>query len=324
MENLFAAWAEFRRGKEKKPDVQEFGLRLYANIRALHEDLVAMRYAHGPYQAFGISDPKPRRIHKASVRDRLLHHAIFRILYPAFDRTFIADSFSCRVGKGTHAARARFRKFCGEVSRNGTRTAWVLKCDVRKFFASIDQKILMAMLARRLSDARVVWLLGRVVESFDSGTSGRGLPLGNLTSQLLVNIYMDEFDKFAKHQLQAARYVRYADDFVFVSEQRGWLLKILPKIRAFLHDRLALELHPDKISLKTVASGVDFLGWVHFADHRVLRTATARRMLARVAASEGADATVRSYLGMLSHGNARKLADQVAALARSLNPDFEI
>src|SRR5579863_5272254 len=142
-ENLLEAWREFLPGKRKKRDVQEFGMRLIDNILSLQAELVTGTYRHGGYEAFNISDPKPRNIHKASVRDRLLHHAIYRQLYPFFDRTFIADSFSCRIGKGTHAAINRFREFHRIVSKNGTRQCWVLKCDIRKFFASIDHGILM-------------------------------------------------------------------------------------------------------------------------------------------------------------------------------------
>lgn len=128
VENLLEAWKEFVRGKRKRQDVQEFQYRLMDNILALHRDLKEKTYTHGPYHAFNISDPKPRNIHKATVRDRLLHHALYHKLYLFFDRTFIADSYSCRKGKGTHAAMDRFRAFAYKASRNHTRTCWVLKC----------------------------------------------------------------------------------------------------------------------------------------------------------------------------------------------------
>ena len=161
VENLLAAWREFVRGKRKKRDVQEFQYKLMDNILALHRDLKyghgvsIFRYKHGGYKAFKISDPKPRDIHKASVRDRLLHHALYRKLYPFFDRTWIADSYSCRKGKGTHKAMKRFRQFAYKVSRNHTRTCWVLKCDIRKFFASIDHSILNDIVSRYIPDERI-------------------------------------------------------------------------------------------------------------------------------------------------------------------------
>ena len=281
------------------------------NVLALHRELAAKTYTHGPYHAFNISDPKPRNIHKATVRDRLLHHALYRKLYPFFDRTFIADSYSCRLGKGTHAAMNHFRSFAGKVSRNHTRTCWVLKCDIRKFFASIDQRVLTDILSRYIPDANVLWLLSRVVSSFHSTAEGKGLPLGNLTSQLLVNIYMNEFDQFVKHGLKAKYYVRYADDFVFLSYSRSDLEGMLPRIREFLTAHLRLELHPGKVFVKTLSSGVDFLGWVHFPDHRVLRTTTKRRMLRNCAANSDNENIIDSYLGLLSHGNAHKLQDVI-------------
>ena len=315
VENLLGAWLEFVRGKRYRRDVQEFSLRLIDNVLALHDELRHHTYAHGGYQGFSIHDPKPRSISKASVRDRLLHHAIYRVLYPFFDRTFIADSYSCRIGKGTHRALNRFREFGYRVSRNNTRTCWVLKCDVRKFFASIDQDILLDILQQDISDTGVMGLLKRVIRSFASTAPGKGLPLGNLTSQLLVNVYLNEFDQFVKHRLKAAYYIRYADDFVTFSADRSWLVGLIPQIRQFMRERLKLELHPDKVFIKTLASGVDFLGWVHFPDHRVLRTTTKRRMMRRLGAGAPSDEALSSYLGLLRHGNACTLT---VALRRSV------
>ena len=267
------------------------------NILSLHNDLKNKIYHHGPYQAFNISDPKPRNIHKASVRDRLLHHAIYRILYPYFDKKFIADSYSCRLNKGTHRAMERFKHFTYKVSKNNTRTCWILKCDIRKFFASIDHSKLLYIIGKYIEDENVTWLLSQIITSFD-----KGLPLGNLTSQLLVNIYMNEFDQFVKHRLKAKYYIRYADDFVFLSTNKSELQSLLPEIKDFLDKRLKLELHPDKVFIKTLFSGVDFLGWVHFPDHRVLRTVTKRRMFKNFS-----EETKASYVGMLKHGNTNKL-----------------
>lgn len=288
-------------GKRKKEDVQKFSLHLMDNILALHEDLRERKYKHGGYHAFNISDPKPRNIHKAIVRDRLLHHAIYRKLYPFFDRTFIADSYSCRKDKGTHKALNRFREFGRGVGMNNTKICWVLKCDIRKFFANIDHEVLLAILNRYIPDSHIIWLLENIIKSFSPG-----LPLGNLTSQLFVNIYMNEFDQFAKHKLKARYYIRYADDFVIFSQDRKWLENLIPEIKDFLKEKLKLELHPDKFFIKTLASGVDFLGWVHFPDHRVLRTATRNRMFRRIEQSSKPE-TINSYLGLLRHGNTGKL-----------------
>lgn len=306
LDNLLAAWKEFVAGKRNKKDVQEFQYRLMDNILTLHGDLKDQTYGHGPYYAFKISDPKPRDIHKATVRDRLVHHAVYRVLYPSFDRTWTADSYSCRNNKGTHRAMNRFREFAYQVSLNHTRTCWVLKCDIRKFFASIDHAILFDTIRKYITDTRTLDLIRKILGSFQSTQEGKGLPLGNLTSQLLVNVYMNEFDQFAKHKLKASHYIRYADDFVLLSPQRSYLEEVLPKISDFLGSKLALTLHPDKVYIKSFASGVDFLGWVHFRDHRVLRSASVRRMV-RTLKDNPKPASVQSYRGMLSHGNAHKL-----------------
>jgi retron-type reverse transcriptase len=280
------------------------------NILQVIDELANKTYQHGPYHAFNISDPKPRNIHKASVRDRLLHHAMYRVLYPYFDRMFIADSYSCRVGKGVHKALNRFNYFFNKVSRNNTRSCWVLKCDIRKFFASVDHEILVKILGKYIPDEDILWLLQNIISSFESTGPGKGLPLGNLTSQLLVNIYMNEFDQWMKHELKVKYYIRYADDFVILHENKVYLEEMISKIDVFLKEKLALSLHPDKVFIKTFAAGVDFLGWVHFPYRRVLRTATKKKMLRNIHEDSKREA-IQSYLGMLSHGNGHELENVI-------------
>lgn len=306
VDNLLLAWQEFIKGKRNKKDVQMFSFHLIDNIFSLHNDLINYRYKHGPYQSFNIFDPKPRNIHKASVRDRLVHHALYRILYPFFNRVFISDSFSCRLGKGTHKALNRFRSFAYKVSENNTKTCWILKCDIKKFFANIDHKILVKILEEYIPDKDIIWLLKEVISSFSSTRPGVGLPLGNLTSQLLVNIYMNEFDQFAKHRLKVNYYIRYADDFVIFSQNRKWLEEKIPEVQGFLENELKLKLHPDKVSIKTLFSGQDFLGWINFPYHRVLRTSARKRMFRRVKTNPAPE-TFNSYLGLLKHGDTKKL-----------------
>ncbi len=283
-------------------------MNLMDNILRLHQDLKSFKYNHGSYKAFRINDPKPRNIHKAAVRDRLLHHAIYRILYPFFDRIFISDSFSCRNNKGTHKALNRFRSFSYKASKNNTRTCWILKCDIRKFFENINHDILIDMLKKHILDKNIIWLLKKVIRSFFSG-----LPLGNLTSQLLVNIYMNEFDQFVKHKIKAKHYIRYADDFVILSDSKIYLENLISPIKYFLHSRLRLKLHPDKVFIKTLVSGLDFLGWIYFPDHRVLRTTTKRRMFRRLKESSTPE-TLNSYLGLIKHGNTRKIKKKILEL----------
>ncbi len=341
VENLLEVWKEFVRGKRNKKDVQEFSLHLMDNIFSLHHDLLHHTYKHGGYQAFKINDPKPRDIHKATVRDRLLHHALYRKLYPFFDKTFIADSYSCRIDKGTHKAINKFREYFYKVSKNNTKTCWILKCDIRKFFANIDHDILLKILGEYIPDKNILKLLENIIESFQTNEKPHpnpllkkerwiGLPLGNLTSQLLVNIYMNNFDQFTKHQMKAKYYIRYADDFVFLSESRELLKEQLLLVEKFLAEELKLEMHPNKVFIKTLSSGVDFLGMINFFDHRVLRTATERRMIRRIKdkkqdleknlmSEKSFNQYLQSYLGMLKHCNefgiTQKIKDSLQKVA---------
>ncbi len=315
MESLLKSWQVFKKGKKSKVDVAEFSSNFIYNLTDLHRDLMAGYYRHGGYAYFKISDPKSRNIHKASVRDRIVHHALYRALYPYFDSQFIHDSYSCRIDKGTHRALYQFQSFGRKVSYNNTRTAWVLKCDIRKCFASVDQAILRVLLKKNISCVKTLVILDLIINSFSSGIPGKGIPLGNLTSQLFINIYLHELDYVLKYYFKIDCYIRYADDFVIFSEEKAQLEELLPKLGDFVQEDLFLELHPDKIFIQTLASGVDFLGWVHFPNHRVLRTTTKRRMFRRITECKNNEATLRSYRGLLSHGNARKLQVVVDKLA---------
>jgi retron-type reverse transcriptase len=316
--NLLLAWGEFLMGKKKRNDVIIFQGRLMDNIISLHYGLKFKSYQHGDYQAFKISDPKPRSIHKAIVRDRLLHHLLYQATFRYFDRQFIHDSYSCRLNKGTHRAVHRLAEFANQVSKNNSRTVWILKCDIKKFFASIDHQILKDVLVKYINDPDLLWLFGQVIDSFNTPDKvGVGLPLGNLTSQLLVNVYMNEFDQFVKRSLKVKYYVRYADDFVFLSEEKDYLIALRPKLDKFLNERLKLFMHPHKVFLKTLASGVDFLGWVNFMNHRVLRTTTKKRMLKKIERSN--EPAIRAaYLALLKHGNTYKLSKKANLVNREL------
>jgi retron-type reverse transcriptase len=202
----------------------------------------------------------------------------------------------------------RFEVFARKESQNYTKQCFILKCDIKKFFASIDHEVLFRILEKRIEDKGVLSLLRNVVQSFSSNDQSiaskypNGLPLGNLTSQLLVNIYMNEFDQFVKHELKEKYYIRYADDFVFMNQDRAHLEEVRQKVEDFLTRELKLTLHPDKVFIKTIYSGVDFLGLVHFPKHRVIRAVTKKRMLRKVN-----EKNITSYRGLLKNGNAWKV-----------------
>lgn len=321
VDNLLEAWKEFEIGKRNKKDVQEFYVNLTDNIFLLHDSLFNHTYKHGNYQAFKINDPKPRNIHKAEVKDRLLHHAIYRILYPFFDKTFIADSYSCRLNKGTHKGVGRLEYFARQVSKNNTQACYVLKCDIRKFFASINHKILLNILADYIPDKDIMRLLNKIISSFNA-KQRVGLPLGNLTSQLFANVCMNKFDQFVKHRLKEKKYIRYADDFVVVNSNPQYLHSIVEPIVTYLIKELRLELHPQKVAIRKYSQGVDFLGYIVLPHYRVLRTRTKKRMLKKlrekfgdycneVITKDQLNQTLQSYLGVLSHANAYNLGEEL-------------
>ncbi len=304
-ENLFLAWEEFRRGKAKKRDVQEFEFNLEDNIFQLHEELRNETYYHLPYTAFYITDPKLRHIHKACIRDRILHHAIFRILYPIFDPIFIYDSYSCRLGKGTHRAVKRLKKFANALSRNNRRNIFVLKCDVKKFFDSVNHTIILELIQRKIKAPNILWLIKILIDSFES-KPGTGLPIGNVTSQLFANIYLNELDQFVKHELKINYYLRYCDDFVILNTNGRCLLGTITRIQNFLKSRLKLSLHPNKIIIRKYSQGIDFLGYVARPHCITLRTKTKNRMLRKINEKNRV-----SYLGVLKHCLGYKLEKKI-------------
>jgi len=320
-ENIFAAWREFQKGKMGKEDVLNFAEHFEEHLLLLHADLVAGRYKHGPYTRFLICDPKQRNIAKASVRDRVLHHAICRVITPNFDRAFVFDAYSSRKTKGVHRAIERFQHLAQKLSRNNTQTVWALKCDVRKFFDSVGHDRLLGLCAKRVRDDKVMALLADILGSFETKLDN-GIPLGNLTSQLFANIYLDRLDQYVKRELRVKNYLRYTDDFVLLSRDRSELERVLPLIRDFLLQDLGLDLHPTKVFFRKWHQGVDFLGYGHFPHYRVLRTKTKKRMIRKLrnqreefeagaVDEDGLRQTIASYLGVLSHSRNRGLAKQI-------------
>ena len=306
--------------------MQAYACNLEENLFGLREELRSGTYLHSGYTQFYITDPKLRHIHKPAVKDRVLHHALVALLDPIFERLFIFDSYSSRRGKGTHLAIARLRELCWKESQHNTRTVWALKCDVRKFFDSVDHGILLSILGKRVR-GEVFSVLEQVVRSFEI-RPGKGIPLGNLTSQLFSNVYLDRLDQFVKRELKVKSYLRYADDFVLVSHDRAYLEGLLPRIEEFLGGELKLELHARKVIFRRWRQGIDFLGYISFPNHTLLRHRTRQRMLrntsrqvGRLAAGKIApdrlDRTLESYYGMLRHCRGRAVFD---ALEEALGP----
>lgn len=326
IENLFFAWEGFKKDKKKKEDVLEFEKIMETEIFKLHRELISYTYRHSGYIGFYISDPKRRHIHKAIVRDRVLHHAIMNILYPLYDKIFIHNSFSCRVGKGTHKGVDAMRSMLLKASNNNTKNVFILKCDIQKFFDSVDHNILIRILRERIKDEKLMNLLIEVIDSFDGSQSNlferKGLPIGNLTSQLFANVYMDKFDQYMKHILKVKYYARYTDDFVVISDNKDYLLSLITTISLFLSHELKLTIHPKKIEIRKYSQGVDFLGYVVFPYHTQVRKRTLRRVRRKLDIKmklyradqidkTKLDATLMSYLGVLSHANTYRFSEQI-------------
>ncbi|RJQ35551.1 RNA-dependent DNA polymerase [Candidatus Parcubacteria bacterium] len=316
LENLFLAWDEFKKDKRYKIDVQEFEFNLEENIFKLHRELDNKTYSHGSYIGFYITDPKLRHIHKATVRDRILHHVVYKVLLPIFEPTFISNSFSCRKGKGSHKGVEILSKILRKVSRNNTRTCYALKCDIKKFFDSVDHLILLEIISKRIVDNNTLELLKEIIGSYTSNIfQKKGLPIGNLTSQLFTNVYMNELDQYIKNKLKIKHYVRYTDDFVIVSEDKNYLMNILKPISKFLSDKLLLQLHPKKLSIRKYNQGIDFLGYIIFPQHKLIRTKTKKRIFRKLKYRKTEyennkitkytyNQSLQSYLGVLSHADA--------------------
>ncbi|MBN1137954.1 MAG: RNA-dependent DNA polymerase [Anaerolineae bacterium] len=284
-ENLYLAFVDAARGKRGQPNVAAFEFDLEGNLVQLRDELQAKCYRPGGYESFYIHDPKHRLVSAAPFRDRVVHHALCNVIEPVFERTFIGDSYANRVGRGTHQALDRAQAF-------SQRYRYVLQCDVRQYFPAIDLQILRGILARKLADAEVMWLIDQILDSgagvladeYDmvyfpgddlfAANRPRGLPVGNLTSQFWANVYLNELDQFVKRELRCGQrrgaYVRYVDDFVLFadSKEQLWAWK------EAVQDRLAglrLTLHERSSTVYPVRNGIPFLGFRVYATHRRLR-----------------------------------------------------
>lgn len=323
IENLFQAWNEFAKGKKKKIDVQEFERNLEDNLFELHHLLTSKTYRHGLYEEFYVNDPKRRHIHKATVCDRVVHHLLYKYLYELFDTTFMYDSYSCRVDRGTNKGVRRLAYFVRQVSKNYIRDCWVLKLDAKKFFANVDHETLLKLLRTKIRDQNILWLLLQVIESFSSKEGKRkGIPLGNLTSQVFANIYMNELDHYVKHNLKIKYYLRYADDFIISDSNKDNLYQCINILKQFLFEKLRLELHPDKIIVRKLSWGIDFLGYIVLPYYILPRSKTIRRMFKRLEVRAKDyyrgkidkfcfDQTLASYFGFLSHANSFRLRKKI-------------
>jgi len=280
MENLKLAFRKARKRKSNKPSVKKFEENLEEQLNTLKQELETFTYKPVPLKRFVIRDPKTRTIYASAFRDRVLHHAIINIIGSLFERCFIYDSYASRVNKGAHAAIERFDRFTRKVSKNGklvrqahspnSIAGYVLKADIRHYFETVDHEALIKIIERKIRDGDVVWLIRQILGNYDCKVLGKGMPLGNYTSQFFANVYLNELDYFIKHELKVKYYIRYVDDFVIFHRDKSQLKTYKSKINDYLKINLKIELHKDKSRVMPLRGGVAFLGYRIFYHYKLL------------------------------------------------------
>jgi len=327
-DNLLLAFRKARRGKRRRPPVAAFELNLEKELLTLQRELAAGDYWPGEYRLFTIYERKPRLIAAAPFRDRVVHHALLNIIEPPLDRRFIFDSYACRAGKGTHAAVARYQAWARRYS-------YALKMDIARYFPSIDHGLLKEKLRHCLKDRQVLALLDRIIDCgppapddadllyfpgddlFTPVERRAGIPIGNLTSQFLANLYLDGFDHWLKETLGAKAYLRYVDDMVILGDDKPRLHELRLQVAEKL-GRERLRLHPRKAHIVPVDCGLDLLGYTVFQDRRRLRNDNGWRFVRKLRGFakgyasgrldwEDFNPAVQSWLGHARHADTEGL-----------------
>lgn len=275
-ENLFLAYKKAKRGKSSKPYAIEFEKNLEENLLILRSELLLHSYTPKILKTFIVRDPKTRKISKSAFRDRVVHHALCNIIEPIFDKQFVYDSYANRLNKGTLKAVQRFDYFKRKASKNNTKTCHVLKADIKHYFETVDCKILIDVIGKSIKDNRVLWLIKKILRNYNI-KNGKGMPLGNLTSQFFANVYLNKLDQFVKHKLKAKYYIRYVDDFVILHDNKKILQEYKEAINNYLVFNLSLDLHPNKSKIITLRDGVPLLGYRTFYYYKLLRKSNKRK-----------------------------------------------
>lgn len=329
-ENLLASTRKAQRGKRFRENVLAFNYNLERELLRLHQELKSQTYHPGKYKTFQVWEPKPRLISAAPYRDRVVHHALCNVILPIFESTFIFDSYANREGFGTHRALRRFTHFARS-------SRYILQCDVRKYFPSIDHEILKALIRCKIKCPDTLWLIDTIIDSsneqepsieYFSGDDlltplerRKGLPIGNLTSQFFANIYLNGFDHYVKEQLKSSKYLRYVDDFALFSDDRAFLAEARIGIEAYLAD-LRLKIHPIKSQLFETCHGATFVGFRVLPDRIRVRNDNLRRARLRMKRLQTAYArdlisferltqSVKSWAAHLKHGDTGYLREDI-------------
>lgn len=292
---ILFSYQQARLGKCYNENILRFGFFLESNLLRLKNELDNESYAPSSYVCFTIHDPKVRKIAAPAFRDRIVQHALVSQIEPLFEKCFIYDSYACRTGKGTHFGLKRIKKFL-QAARSvyrKDRKIYCLRMDIEKFFASVSWDILLKLIFHQITCPKTRHLIEKIVmqhrcfntrnkeivPSVDVVNPKKrcGLPIGNLTSQLFANIYLNKLDHFVKERLCVRWYARYMDDFLIIHPNKKYLLKTKGKIEEFLNDVLKLRLKHTKVVLSNVKTGIPFVGYRIFYDHVLVRGSTLRR-----------------------------------------------
>jgi len=295
--NIWHCWNLFRKGKNKTRELGNFEYSLEKNLFQLHKDLNRGVYKHGAYYKFTVFDSKKREIVVSSVRDRIVHRMVYEYLVPIFDKTFIYDVWSCRKGRGLQGAIERAQFFMKEY-KNG----FVWRTDIKKFFDSVNQEVLLGCIERRVKNPLTLSIIQEIVRSYKVSM---GIPIGNLTSQIFSNIYLNEFDRFVKHSLRPKAYMRYGDDFLIFETDKKSLEKIKKKAASFLNEKLYLSINYKNDILVKTKRGVHFIGVDIFPFGRRLKKRNWKKVINNLD-----EENFSSYLGLIKkHSNRKKIRE---------------
>jgi len=300
LKNLLKAYQDARKCKRYKTNIVDYGFFLESNLLKLQKELANESYLPSSYVCFTVFDPKVRRVAAPAFRDRVVQHSLVSRIEPLFERKFIYDSYACRKHKGTHFGLRRIKKFL-QAARSvyGNHAAiYCLRMDIKKFFSSVSWDVLITLVNKTVACAKTKSLIEKIVtrhRCFDvngnlikapydivNPEKRIGLPIGNLTSQLFANVYLNELDHFVKESLHVSWYARYMDDFLIVHPDRKYLKMMRDEIGLFLSDKLKLSFHPKKVIIQNVKDGLPFVGYLIFYDHIKIRGKTLLRMRRRL------------------------------------------
>lgn len=329
---LYWAYREARKGKQHRREVIEFTNGLEEHLITLQNELIWKTYRQSPYRQFYVTEPKRRLIMALPFRDRVVQWSIYQTLNPLLDRRFIYDSYACRFGKGTHAALNRLVYWLR--GHKHPERLYCLKLDVHKYFYRVNHDILMSLFRRHIADEDLLWLIESIIragdgtlgvvdgsEDYSNTEPGVGMAVGNLVSQMSANVYLNELDQFAKHELRLRYYARYMDDVMVLHEDKAVLHRAREAMSDFLVTRLALRTN-NKTQIRPISQGVEWVGFRVWPTHVKLRKSTAKRMKRRLRSLQskyargevGVDeihAVVQSYMGMLKHCNSHRLREKL-------------